>query len=398
MAKSYSPHNGTPWPFFETISAAPAGALSATGIDMGRFMLALLHGGAIDGRRVLSEEGLAAMMAPQITTPAGSMGLVFTERQLGGVRFVGHDGGTMSFFSVLVVSPERGLGVFVCYDGGAALQALSDLFRPLARRYLQAHPADTSPFTAHPGDAAATGGVYQNSRRADSTIARLSALGSELWIMPAGDAKVTIHSAAWPFLVGQSLQEVGELLYRNADGGEIAFEQVSKRVMKVNMGAAQQWQRVPWYLDIRIVGPAVIASVLVSFLTVVSWPIAAIIRRWGGRLWSEDVSARRCHLTARLILILQLAVIVAVCTLFTVATLNPTILSDALDPALVALYACAWLGSLGGLLALWIAWQFWWRRMSGRWARIHHSLIAVSALILAWFFLTWHIAGTTLNY
>ena len=398
MARSYSRYDGKPWPFFETISASPAGALSATGIDMGRFMLALLHGGSLDGSRMLSEKGLAAMMAPQIVTPAGGMGLVFLERKLGGLRFVGHDGGTMSFFSVLLVSPEKGLGVFVCYDGGAALQALSDLFRALARRYLPAHPADTSPFTAHPGDAAATAGVYQNSRRADSTIGRLSALASELWIRPAGDAKVTIHSAAWPFLVGQSLQEVGELLYRNADGGEIAFEQVSKRVMKVNMGAAQQWQRVPWYLDIRIVGPAVIASVLVSFLTVVSWPIAAIIRRWGGRLWSEDVSARRCHLTARLILILQLAVIVAVCTLFTVATLNPTILSDALDPALVALYACAWLGSLGGLLALWIAWQFWWRRMSGRWARIHHSLIAVSALILAWFFLTWHIAGTTLNY
>jgi CubicO group peptidase (beta-lactamase class C family) len=398
MARSYSQYDGKPWPFFETISASPAGALSATGIDMGRFMLTLLHGGSLDGSRVLSEEGLAAMMAPQIVMPAGSMGLVFFERKLGGIRFVGHDGGTMSFFSVLLVSPERGLGVFVCYDGGAALQALSDLFRPLARRYLPARPTDTSPFTAHPEDSAAIAGVYQNSRRADSTIARLSALTSELLIRPAGDAKVTIHSAAWPFLAGQSLQEVGELLYRDANGGEIAFEQVSKRVMRVNIGAAQQWQRVPWYLDIRIVGPAVVASVLVSVLTTVSWPIAAIIRRWRRHLWSEDVSARRCHLTARLIMILQLVVIVAVCTLFTVAALNPTILSDRLDPVLVALYACAWLGILGGLIALCIAWQFWWRRMSGRWARIHHTLIAVSAVILAWFFLTWHIAGTTLNY
>jgi hypothetical protein len=278
MAKSYSPHNGTPWPFFETISAAPAGALSATGIDMGRFMLALLHGGAIDGRRVLSEEGLAAMMAPQITTPAGSMGLVFTERQLGGVRFVGHDGGTMSFFSVLVVSPERGLGVFVSYDGAAG-QALSDLFQAFTRRYLPARPANTTVFTARPGVTGAIAGVYQNSRRADSTIARLSALTSELLIRPAGDAKITIHSAAWPFGVGRSLQQEGELLFRGANGSEIAFEQDSKRAMRFNIGAAQQWQRVPWYLDIRIVGPAIIASVLVNILTVVSWPIAAIIRR-----------------------------------------------------------------------------------------------------------------------
>jgi len=398
MAKSYSRYDGTPWPFFETISASPAGALSASGIDMGRFMLMLLHGGSLDGRRVISEEGLAAMMAPQITTPAGSMGLVFFERMLGGIRFVGHDGGTMSFFSVLLVSPERGLGVFVCYDGGSAGKALGDLFQAFARRYLPARPADTRLFTAHPGDTAATAGVYQNSRRADSTIARLSALTSELSIKPAGDAKVAIHSAVWPFLAGRSLQEVGELLYRDANGGEIAFEEVSKRVMRFNMDAVQQWQRVPWYLDIRIVGPAVIASVLVGFLTVVSWPVAAIVRRWRGRRWSEDVAVRRCHLTARLILILQLAVVVAVCTLFTVATLNPTILSDALDPALVALYASAWLGIFGSLIGLWIAWQFWWKRTSGQWARIHHILIAVSAVTLAWFFLNWHIAGTTLNY
>jgi len=322
---------------------------------------------------------------------------VFTERRLGGVRFVGHDGGTMSFFSVLVVSPERGLGVFVSYDGAAG-QALSDLFQAFTRRYLPARPADTTVFTARPGVTGAIAGVYQNNRRADSTIARLSALTSELLIRPAGDAKITIHSAAWPFGVGRSLQQEGELLFRGANGSEIAFEQDSKRAMRFNIGAAQQWQRVPWYLDIRIVGPAVIASVLVNILTVVSWPIAAIIRRWRGRRWGESVWARRCHLTARLILILQLAVIVAVCTMYIAATLNPTILSDGFDPALVALYACAWLGIFGSLIVLWIAWQFGRKRMGAQWARIHHILIAASSVILAWFFLNWHIAGTTLNY
>jgi hypothetical protein len=43
----------------------------------------------------LSEESLARMMVPQITTAAGRMGLVFYETKLAGTRFVGHDGGTM---------------------------------------------------------------------------------------------------------------------------------------------------------------------------------------------------------------------------------------------------------------------------------------------------------------
>jgi hypothetical protein len=135
--------------------------------------------------------------------------------------------------------------------------------------------------------------------------------------------------------------------------------------------------------------------VLVGLLTLIAWPIAAIVRRWRGQRWSEDASVRRSHLAARLVLILQLFVLVAVVVLFVAGTANPTILSDALDPALVVLYACAWLGGFG---TLWIAWQFWRKRIGGRWTRIHHTLIAVSAVTLAWFFLNWHIAGTTLNY
>jgi CubicO group peptidase (beta-lactamase class C family) len=87
MAKGYGRSDRPPWPFFETVTPAPAGAPSTTGADMGRFMLALLHGGAVGGARVLSEAGLARMMAPAITTPTGSMGLVFYETRYGGTRF-----------------------------------------------------------------------------------------------------------------------------------------------------------------------------------------------------------------------------------------------------------------------------------------------------------------------
>jgi CubicO group peptidase (beta-lactamase class C family) len=398
MAKGYGRTDRKPWPFFETITASPSGALSATGMDMGRFMLALLHGGSLEGSRVLSAEGLAAMMAPQITTPAGSMGLVFLERRIRGIRVVGHDGGTMSFHSILYVSSERGVGMFVCYDGRASPTALEELVQAFAQRYLPARSVGSNLFTAPPGDTTSTTGVYQTSRRADSTIMRLGALASETLIQPAGEAMVSIQSAAWPFGAGRSLQEVGELLFRGPNGGEIAFEEVPKQTMRYNIGAVAQWQRVPWYLDVRMVAPAVIASVLVSIMTVVTWPIAAIIRRWRGRHWSEDVWARRCHLAVRLILVLQLVVIVATCALFVASAVNFTILNHAYDPEVVALYAGAWLAVFGSLLAVWVAWHFWRKQIGGKWARIHHSLIAVSAVTLAWLFLNWNIAGTTLNY
>jgi hypothetical protein len=79
---------------------------------------------------------------------------------------------------------------------------------------------------------------------------------------------------------------------------------------------------------------------------------------WRGRHSSEDVGALRCHLTVRLILILQLVVIVANCAIFAAAAVNPAILNDAHDSVLVALYAGSWLGVIGSFIAVWVALQF----------------------------------------
>jgi hypothetical protein len=47
---------------------------------------------------------------------------------------------------------------------------------------------------------------------------------------------------------------------------------------------------------------------------------------------------------------------------------------------------------------LWAAIRFWRDGVGSRWSRIHHALIAASSVMIAWFFLTFHIAGTTLSY
>jgi hypothetical protein len=75
-----------------------------------------------------------------------------------------------------------------------------------------------------------------------------------------------------------------------------------------------------------------------------------------------------------------------------------TLLNDALDPLLLALYALAWLGAFGAVPAVWAAAAFWRNGAGSRWSRIHHTLFAASSVMLAWFFVTFRIAGTTLNY
>jgi hypothetical protein len=157
-------------------------------------------------------------------------------------------------------------------------------------------------------------------------------------------------------------------------------------------------QRVPWSLDVRWIAPALVASTFVVVLTLLAWPIAASWRYWRKTRWSEVRGERRKHLAVRLVLLVDAAVIVAGAALFIMGATDLTTLNDALDPLLLALYSFAWLGVFGALLALWAAASFWRNAVGSHWSRIHHCLIAVSSVMIAWFFLTFHVAGTTLTY
>ena len=110
------------------------------------------------------------------------------------------------------------------------------------------------------------------------------------------------------------------------------------------------------------------------------------------------MALRRKYLVVRLVLLVDAVVIVATAVLFTTGTADLTILNDALDPLLLALYALAWPGVFGAIVALWAAATFWRNGVGSRWSRVHHSLLAASSMMLAWFFLIFHVAGTTLNY
>src|SRR5664279_2503453 len=126
MAKGYRRSDQAALAFFETI-VAPAGGLSATGADIGRFIRALLNGGELDGTRILSKARLDEMMTPASATPAGYLGLVFFGGKVADRDAVGHDGETTTFFSDLRIFPAQGIGVFVSRDGTGEITAAGQI-------------------------------------------------------------------------------------------------------------------------------------------------------------------------------------------------------------------------------------------------------------------------------
>jgi hypothetical protein len=116
------------------------------------------------------------------------------------------------------------------------------------------------------------------------------------------------------------------------------------------------------------------------------------------RPWSQDLGDRRYYLAVRVVLLVDAVVIVTSAALFIMGSLDVSILNDALDPPLLALYALGWLGVFGAIPAFWAAIRCWRNGVGGRWSRIHHGLMAASSVMFAWFFVVFRIAGTTLIY
>lgn len=115
---------------------APAGGVFATAHDLGRYMIMLLNNGQIDGKHVISPEVLTSMWTPHAQVPGIAYGYGFgweAPPSANGIRIAEADGGAPGFVCVLLVVPERRLGITILANIGYAnfrrttTQALSQL-------------------------------------------------------------------------------------------------------------------------------------------------------------------------------------------------------------------------------------------------------------------------------
>jgi hypothetical protein len=163
------------------------------------------------------------------------------------------------------------------------------------------------------------------------------------------------------------------------------------------MPLAVEWERVPWYLQARLVMPAAQTSLAIAAITLLAWPIAAYGRRRRQCAFGNSSLDRRDYAWTRIVLVVHILVVIGIAYLIGKFD-DLTQLNASLHPFLFALFGAAWLSIVLTLLPLWFAIRFWRDRVGSLWARIHQTLLAASAAILAWFWLTFRIAGTTFNF
>lgn len=275
---------------YEIVSVAPAGSLASTGADMGRFMLAYLQQGQLDGNRILRPETVR-LMQTHITRgmpDLNGIGLGFYQQDMNGHRAVGHGGDTNMFHSELILLPDDGIGLYISvnspglHDQGKWLR--ERLYQGFADRYLP----DTRPPAGVGVDQATAeaharmmAGAYRNTRREDSTFLSMLQLISPLRVHAADQGRLAIEMGG----SRSTFREVKPFLWQEEHG---------KRRLQaiVEDGKVKRWGLEPYVFAFVfepvpfMAGTTVLVLLLGAFgvvlVTVLLWPVVAWMRRRHG--------------------------------------------------------------------------------------------------------------------
>jgi CubicO group peptidase (beta-lactamase class C family) len=385
---------------FEIFNPAPAGGVSSTASDMGRFAQALLNGGEWDGRRIMKAETLNAMWTKQFGTsdalPAMCMGFYQTWRN--GLNFIGHGGDLIAFHSIFLLEPKEKLVIFISYNSaGSANKTRAEILTAFADRY---YPYSQKPEFQKPSadGLKAIAGTYQATRRSESNKLKIGSLlgQGQATVDKEGVLKVDDfkdlrgHVRQWK-LVGKDLwQEVDD------QGRMFAIRDSSGKVVRIAVGfPGVQFERVPWYENGKVILP-----VLACSLVILAAAVAAYLLRFGRRIFlSKRPALQQQPGSVRLTLGSKLSatawIVLTIGTGVLVSRLeNETMLpTHALDKYFVMMNMVTGVAILLSVFAVYAGLRVW-RRSDIRFiSKLKFSLVAAACVFLTWFSVHWHLIG-----
>lgn len=422
VAKGYGFVNGQLLEGDFIYALGPAGGMSSPAADMARFMLAHLHGGALDGERILANDTVRRMHSPLFTQHPALDGMAhgFLEQSVNGQRVLYHMGSVVVFNSGMYLLPDAGVGLFVAYNGGGHLQPM-ELFREFMNafypgagaRTVAASGALASPNATDTDAAMSTTsrgarafvGEYHINRRSVTTNASLLSLLETLRVDvdDGGNMRVTHLGQTDKFV------EVEPGMFRNAapDKSVYPYGAFATIVFQEGPGGGtvlladgpMSYTKAPWYATSGFTFGALFITVLGLLGTGAVWLAQAIINRVRRRVAQDFVSPDRAGATvARAVAV----TFVLVTTGFLVGVLTAT---GDMEPAYGLPKAYfgiepGWASILnvfpvpmvvlGGAMAV-CSIVVWRRRIWGVGGRIHYTLLTVSALVLLAVLRGWHV-------
>ncbi|QPV64262.1 beta-lactamase family protein [Halosimplex litoreum] len=394
---------------FPYVGIPPAGALSTTADDMARFVQLHLNDGVVGGEQVLAPETVAACQRQWATAHERLPGMAFgfVESEHGDVRTLRHNGGTPAFYSDLLLVPERGLGLFVAYngaDGGSAAREVLEGFRSELLPDPGSNAGDDGTLSpdGQPTRTDDLGGTYRSLRHSRSWHDRVTTT------LQADTVEVSVADDGALVTTGGSVTrrwvEIEPLVFERVDGSErLAFDTGTdgEAIEYLHRGAnpTTAYGRVGGVDRLSLHAALTVLSILGLLSAVFGWPTAAAIgwfrsgddtdsglaadpRRWRDR---PAALARAVAAGAAVaVLVFPVAALVHLAAAPFAVLSTPSL-------TFAALFALPVLGLAGTVAALGFAARAWTDGYWGRFGRVHYALVAASLAVACWLLWYWNL-------
>ena len=396
---------------FEIVVPAPAGSLSASGLDMAKFMIAHLQ----NGRGILNPQTAAAMHDSPLTKvdpaslipPLNRMELGFFETNINGREVIAHLGDTENFHTSLHLFMNEGVGLYVSFNSagreGAAHVIRGQLFQDFADRYFPATGRDgrVDPKLAAE-HARLMVGRWQNSRHSESSFVDVLNLFGQVAISVNDKGGLVIPALKGPGGAAQTWDEIAPFVWRDRYGHDrVAAKVIDGKVVRWSYDGFSPFMVFDPVAAGRSSGwllPALYASLAVLALTFLFWPAAWFARRrYAGTPVAAGLSLRAFR-AMRVMSLLELAVLGAWAWFVTSAFSDLDMLSsksDALVWLLQIASAIVFVGAIG--IAAWNV-RLTWRDGRGWARRLWSVAVLLATIVVLYVAVTFGLTAMSVNY
>jgi CubicO group peptidase (beta-lactamase class C family) len=401
MSNGYKKGSGKAEPF-EFVEAYPAGSVSTTAKDMSNFMIAHLQNGRFGDKQILKPETAKQMHSRLYGTDdrLNAMAYGFYEESRNGKRIIGHGGDTVFFHSDLHLILDENVGFFVSYNsaGQGETSPRTILFGAFLDRYFPFTPPAGEKVEHAVADAKEVAGFYKSSRRFDSSFLTITTPLGEPRVIANSDATISIDPLKGANGELKKFEEIAPFLFREVHGQDhVGFKK----------DAAGRWQfqlDYPFFIFQRVglfeskffnIG-LLIFGLGVLGLTVLLWPVAAVVRKHYGKPLDYTPSDSRLRLLARIVCILFLVLCVGWLSVLS-RTDDPNGING-LPPWIIAFGLLGVICTAATILVGLNAARSLRNPSRWMWTKLHDLILALACLGLVWFAFTWNLMNFNIHY
>jgi len=393
---------------FEFLGTVPSGALSSTGADMARFMLAHLGASAPGTPGILRPETIAQMHEPAFRSAPEMQAMMFGfyGENRNGQRIVGHAGDLMSFHADLHLLLDAKVGLFVAMNSlgrdGSSTALRTALFKGFMDRYFPTPLPEEPTLDSALEHGRRIAGRYIPSRRAEHSLVALGNLLSQGKVTVNPDATVTLSALKGLNGVPKRWREVAPFRWREVHGSAqlvATLEQGNVKYLATDDAPpVAVWQPVSALDDAAWNLPLLFSTCAILAFTLIAWPVAALVRRHKRTPLAMPLAQKRRRFAVQLTLLASALSLFGWIAFLLRSSTDLALLADGSDGFLRLLQLLAVVAVLGLAVVIWDFVTILRRSETTLWSKLGQGVLLFACAASVWFILRFDLLQMKLDY